>query len=773
MVIVRGIGLLVKRDLRKRPGSALALVLLSALAAALINIGYLLATSYAENITVRTQGAPQALAVLPEAPEVEQVVRLLRADPRVEGVETIPSKIEAELKGRTDQVILYDRDAEGSLGRPLVTDRSARPVTDPVQVPAVLAMTGDVALGDPITVTTSQGSASLHVDAFAESVYGGAPSLGWFAFGLPHEDFAALDLPGAHPAVTVQVDAASPPVAAKALDQAIRTAQGGSQGSITPVIATDLDIVTDVATVSSNLIVVVLLALAGLIVIVTAIIMRFLLRNLVVTDIRHLGVLRAAGYTTGRVVAAMLTSSLAVTLLGAATGVGLSYLVMPSIKRSFEAQVGLGWEVPFSPFGLVLACVLLVGVVGAVALAATWKVHRISTVTALRVGIPTHSHQRGRLPLATTRGPLRTLLGLKSAVRQMPQNVVVALTVAVAAFVAVFGLGLSSALLGQPDRAAELLIGEVEDVRVRVAPGVDVAEVEREIRPVPGVSQAYPMTYADTRVEGRQVVLVVSDDPSSGRDRPITEGRMPKHPNEMAIGAPIAEQHNLRVGDTYRLSIGAGEADYLITGIVSTVRNAGYLAFLSTDAVQRADPGFRHTNIAVYATGDRDAVVERISTALGPRALGVTNFHASVNSQLETFLATASVVDIAVVVLTVGVTVIVVALVVSSVLVRGRQEFGILKALGFSDRDLASQVRWGVLPAVGLGAVAGVIGGAVALGPLMSALFGSIGITTFDAGLNPLLTAGVAAGIIALAWVIAWIGTRRIRRISAYALVTD
>ncbi|MDO5500844.1 MAG: hypothetical protein Q4F67_14310, partial [Propionibacteriaceae bacterium] len=85
---MRALALLVRRDLRKRPGQAAAMLVMALLAGFLANLGLLLLTSYSSTLDnqIAAWKAPQALAIVHETPETAALVDALHADPGVRQV---------------------------------------------------------------------------------------------------------------------------------------------------------------------------------------------------------------------------------------------------------------------------------------------------------------------------------------------------------------------------------------------------------------------------------------------------------------------------------------------------------------------------------------------------------------------------------------------------------------------------------------------------------------------------------------------------------------
>ncbi|MDO5500696.1 MAG: FtsX-like permease family protein, partial [Propionibacteriaceae bacterium] len=324
---------------------------------------------------------------------------------------------------------LYDIDAPVDLGRRTITDRSTTPVDHPIWAPAVLQAAGHYALGDPITFETVTGSVTFRIQGFVEDTYGGTPGFGSLAFGLPAADFAAFAEPGFHRTTQVKIAAASPTTASEAWRNAVATAT--ARGPVPTIVwSGDLDVITMASSMSSGIFAAILITFSAMIVLVAGVVIRFLLRNVITVDLASIGVLRGAGFTTGAIITALTTTFAVCALVAGAAGAALSYAVLPPVRQTLRAQSGMSWDQPFSwlVFGLTVGGI--VGLVVLTSLASAIHLRRITTITALRGGLATHSFRAAPLPLATTRGPLTVLLGVKTALRQVQQSVVIAVTVA-------------------------------------------------------------------------------------------------------------------------------------------------------------------------------------------------------------------------------------------------------------------------------------------------------------------------------------------------------
>lgn len=772
--------LLMKRILRRRPGQAFTIFVLTLLAAAMAHTAIILLTDYAGNIERKAEqwNAPSAVYVLSDGAPAQRLADMVAEDEAVDAVETAPSfgamtTIDVNGENLTSLANVVDLSRAGELGPPVVVD-AADGAPEGIWVPSSLRAAGAYGLGDDLTFDTTQGTSTFRIVGFIEDLYGGASGMGTLTFGLDEATFAGFGAPGFQPTVNLKVQGDDVTAASAAVDAALGEIQGALAPGETlqPWWSHDLNIVKAAASMSSSIFVAMLAALAGVIVVIAAVVTRFVLKNLIISDMASIGTLRAAGFTTAGIVGKLVAAYGALTVLGAAVGSASSYLLLPPMARSFQAQNGLSWQPRFSWVALVVTVAAMLAVVVVTATFAALRVRRVTTVGALRGGIATHSFTVDHFPLATTGGRLSTLLGMKAGLRQAGQNVLLAVTVAIVAFAGVFTLGMVDNLLGDRDKAIELLVGTVEDVSVVPSADADPVALLGEVKALPGVKDAYFHTFDGLNVDGLAIAFTVTPEPAAQRLDPLARGRMPEHDNEIAIGGRLSSVLGLDVGDTHILDLGSGEADFVVTGVTSSARNMGQNVTISSDGYRRLTPSFRDSTIAVFAD-DPDQLIETAKERLGGQLGSVTNQRENVAAQLASYLSMVPIISTFMISFVVVVTVLVVGLVVTTMLVQTHRELGIKKAMGFTNRELSGQTRWTYLPAIALGAVVGAGAGALALSPLLTVLLSQLGILKVDAAADWLTTAVIALGILAIGAGVLWVSSLRIGRISAYALVTE
>ena len=112
-------------------------------------------------------------------------------------------------------------------------------------------------------------------------------------------------------------------------------------------------------------------------------------------------------------------------------------------------------------------------------------------------------------------------------------------------------------------------------------------------------------------------------------------------------------------------------------------------------------------------------------------------------------------------------------LLVKTVIIKRQREIGIKKALGFSSTQLRFELVLSMMPFILLGAVVGGIVGCLESNNIMAALLGSIGIMNSSMDVYSWMGYGSVIFIAIVSFLIIWFISGRIKRISAYSLITE
>ncbi|MFJ6619384.1 FtsX-like permease family protein [Kitasatospora sp. NPDC091335] len=255
-------------------------------------------------------------------------------------------------------------------------------------------------------------------------------------------------------------------------------------------------------------------------------------------------------------------------------------------------------------------------------------------------------------------------------------------------------------------------------------------ELLRALAAVPGVARAVPdrAFYAQAVIEGRPVA-----DPGpeprghnwSGAafgPEPLTAGSAPADGHQVVLDASLG----LAPGDPVTLLTAAGPARYTVSG---TVGSPSY--YLSDPAAEALAPGVRVIGLVTAPGADVQAVAAAAASVVGGDG---EVLHGAALTALETGRAEKTrwiglQILVAMAGLTAFVSVFVVASTFAFAIVQRRREFGLLRTIGATPRQIARTVY---AESLAVGVVAG--GTGVLLGALLSPALGALMV---EGGLEP------------------------------------
>ncbi|GLZ14905.1 hypothetical protein Acsp04_51400 [Actinomadura sp. NBRC 104425] len=293
---------------------------------------------------------------------------------------------------------------------------------------------------------------------------------------------------------------------------------------------------------------------------VSAIIIGTVVSGAVVAGFRHIGVLKALGFTPAQVTAVYLVMVMTPALAGCAAGVAAGHLMADAMAENMAR----GFELP-SAWGATLLLDAAAGgcVVVLVALAAlgpALRAGRLPAVQAISAGAVSR-RGRGRGPqrwLARTRLPAPVALGLGLPVARPARTALVLTALGLGVTAATLGLGLhqtvSKIMTADPEGHTSVTVGAAPFGPTR--PDLSERQVFTLLREQPGT--AHVMSYDLLKVRGAGLPDGLTAETYNGDYRPflgdnLIRGRWFTGPGEVVPSESLLRLHHLRVGDTLTL----------------------------------------------------------------------------------------------------------------------------------------------------------------------------------------------------------------------------
>lgn len=573
----------------------------------------------------------------------------------------------------------------------------------------------------------------------------------------------------------------------------------------------------------------VLVGFAAIAIVISLIVINFRVKNSIEDRMRNIGVLGAAGYTSGQIKTSFILEYALIALPAALLGVLTSVLMMPLISSVLLNMTGIFFHIDIQIALGLLASVLIACVLILMVLISSRRIKKLPPVVALRGGLATHSFRRNHFPLHKGLGNVHVRLGFKNmfsygGLYSMIGFVLMGIAVIISFMWATFA---NFSL----DRTAIIKMAALEsaDVTVTVTRHTDIGALAAEIETMEDVRKTSQLDFVAFNMDGNKIILAFTSDDYSRMETVQTfEGSMPQLENEVAIPKVFAQNLGKGIGDLVLIEYGGVEQEYLVSGFFSTTNTNG--AALTVDGFRRINPAYECATINIYLNDG--VTVEQFSAKLkecfgvvnvpltgtdGEHATAkaraeekisaymeqygidsveyaviyngeiiikggsaayqiekITDWKAYVNASISSISSGVTVLMIFVFVVGLLMISIILFMTTKSILFKRRAELGIMKAGGYQTKELVAQMALSFLPAALAGSVLGGILGALSVNPVFLAVFSAAGgVSTMDLNINPISIAVICLLLTAATLGVVTLSALRIKDISAYELMSE
>ena len=496
--------------------------------------------------------------------------------------------------------------------------------------------------------------------------------------------------------------------------------------------------------------------------------------NYIQVNMKNLGVLKAAGYTSGQIICALLLQFLGLTFIAAIIGLGLSYLLFPAVNAMMITQTGIPYTMRFLPIPFVTSLAILGGTVALFVWLASYRIKKIEPIAALRFGIQTHNFRCNHVPLEKTKAPLNLALALKTTLSGVKHNITVCVTMLVLSLIVAFSGLMTENMIVDMTPFVNLIVGETADSCVNVQTEAE-EEFLREMETDSRVENIYLYTSLNvSQAGGAELMATICDDFSKvNNQNTVFEGRFPKYDNEIAIAAKYANENGLKVGDEIEITAGGKKEKYLICGFTQITNNLGRDCLFTREGYKRLGT---LTNMSYYINLTDETDIDTFNQEMKEKFDGSVNTTINIEETIESmagvYVSIMTMIVIAILVLSAVIIVFVLYLLVRIMLNNKQRDYGIMKALGFTTGELILQTALSFMPTTILSAVIGLTICSLIINPLTALFLRGIGIVkcTFIVPVGFITIAGI--GLVLFAFMTVCLLSLKIRKIAPRALLS-
>ncbi|MCL2200252.1 MAG: ABC transporter permease [Defluviitaleaceae bacterium] len=518
-------------------------------------------------------------------------------------------------------------------------------------------------------------------------------------------------------------------------------------------------------------------AFAIILLIIGMIVTRFRIANSIEEGMTNVGTLKAMGYRNYQIISSIMVQFSFIVLIGGLAGVVFAGGLLPVLTQISEPMLGLPWNPGFNVWAMLLSLAVVLLTVLLFSLLSSWRVHKLYPIIALRGGISTHSFKKNPMPLDKRGGSLTFQLALKNLIQSKKQAVMLTLIIAGVTLASITGIALHYNLNVNMDTFVPLIGGElaVSDLVVTLNDAEEAFGFVERMQAHTSVEEIFGFQTTFLFVDEIIVMTEVFKDFSHLLGHSLIDGRFPLHDNEIVLGANALSAIGKEMGDWVTVESGGNAEQFLITGIVQQFQFNGIIGMTNLAGLQRVQPHAAFLDYVLVLTEGTDEAIfsAAMREAEGAILLEVLSFAAAVAESLDMMGTMFSMVAAIILAAVSGVVIMVLFLVIKTTILRKRRELGIQKALGFTTLRLMNQTSVNLTPAIFLGVILGAVGGHLTFNPLFTALTSGMGITQADLIIPVNRTLLICVALLILAYTVSMLISWKIRKISAYALVTE
>ncbi|MDO5541378.1 MAG: ABC transporter permease [Eubacteriales bacterium] len=468
---------------------------------------------------------------------------------------------------------------------------------------------------------------------------------------------------------------------------------------------------------SDGLMILVILLVSVVLLLISMLCIRFTLLTQLEADRKETGMLKAIGISKGDIRKLYYLKFLALSGLGAVTGLLLAFLAKGTISAQMQELYGA------SENGLPELLAAFAGVAlteGVLLLSVKRTLKRTEKISAVAALIGQHGER-------------------KDEKRQLfsPQHLIVALVIALGIFMMILPQNLLSTIsssrfvtyMGIGDGEIRLDIRQTEDIAGKTE------QVEKLLAGDEQVANFVTLRITSCRIvlpDGSHSSLQVEQGNHTAFPVTYAEGESPKEKNEIALSCLCADELGLSVGDKLHLSMNESVQEYTVCGIYSDITNGGKTA----KAAYLHDEGPIMWSVFYVSLKDDTAKGQWLSeyteilsdSGISAKAVDIREYVADTYGQTIQEIRMAVWVAVVAAALVMFV---VVTLFTRLLVAKDRCDISLRKAVGFTGRDIKRLYVLGYLPVLLAGILAGILSGNLLGEELVGLLLKKLGATGF------------------------------------------
>lgn len=712
-------------------------------------------------------------------PEVQNTIALSAELKAIDGVSNVETHravyTEAVVRDFRDtdfdmNTVFYNMDDERGVNFPDIIEESAEIPEPAIYLPMYVADFGEFAVGEEIVYAVNGDEYTFFVAGIAEEMqYGnyGKGMMGAYLSASAYEEFYAENKDNAIVEYSLTAkDSASIDDIKNDVSDVL------NDNGIATLAVNDCVSTKDTRTMVCNLLILILIAFACVILLVSVFLSKFRISNSIEDEMVSMGVLKAMGYTGNMIIASLVIPYMLVTALSAVAGVMLSYAILPALADFLTMQSGFFFELAFDLGGLACAVIIPMLIVFVFTVSAAKRIRKIQPISAIRGNTDASTAGNNPLPLEKTRFSTSLRLVFKQMCASKKQNALLFLVSFVLTVLVAFSGTLFYNVVIKPENFMSTLSEETPDI-IFFTEEAEREQLADNLKLDSDVRDVLQYTVANVNIDSSAVTAFVCEDFSRVTNDLCYLGTNPQTRDEIALGSAFEGKFN--IGDTVTLESGDESHTYKVTGFVQSVNYQGAVCELTTDGYKALCGEITMPSLYIYLDDGvaAEEIISRYEDVHSDIIIKTIDSQKMTETTQEMYMSISAVIIAVIFILTMLIVLFILYIVIKSLLVRRKQELGIYKAMGYTSGQLMLQTAGSFLPVTIAAVLLSSALGMIYMPYINGIIFSAVGAVKNNMELSFAFLMIFAAVLIAMNFIISICLTMPIRKISAYSLIKE
>ena len=487
-------------------------------------------------------------------------------------------------------------------------------------------------------------------------------------------------------------------------------------------------------------------------------------------DYGELGVLKAQGFTVGRIRLVYAVQYMLALVIGAVLGIVVSVPVCMVLIRLWMNVTCVLTDTNVAVLKCMGLCLMIIIICMLFVAAFTRKIGRISPVKAIS-GEKSDVHFDSRLNVKVRKKPLSFFIAL----RQLNSRRKSYLSTTFIAGLMVFFLVCIMQMMQSfdPDKIYGTQKGEIVmsgrgGFTFEIADEAEKAVTEADSKAVMYSKAMNRMTLDDDLYS---VYTFLSEDDYFR----LLDGRQPKYDNEMTITKNLSEALGKKIGDTVEAAYNGKKGEYVITGYYQDVSEFGLSAMVTREGMEKLDfVNVAESQIRLSDTSKLGEIMDMLNDRFGEKLEAkeyvISDSAKKYRDLIDTIMNSLVYGMYAIIMIFSAV---VVAMSCRRAFIHERNDIGIFKAIGFTSGDLRLQFAFRFVFTAVTGSVLGCIAGMLWAKPLINYILKIAGLSGIESRFRLTAFASPAAAVCLCFFVFAYAASRRVRKVEVRELISE